>query len=63
MGSSKTLCDWKKDKITENFDKFRAIVMNPKYACKNCGRVAKDDDFLCKPTGLDSGKRKKVPKS
>ena len=54
MGDKKnTMCSWKKEKLKENFDSFKKLVKNPKFACRNCGRVAVDGKFLCKPVDLD----------
>ncbi|MDK2948190.1 MAG: hypothetical protein PWQ63_1350 [Methanolobus sp.] len=49
---AKNMCSWDKDDIKENEEAFRKIVKKPKYFCKKCGRVAKDDDLLCKPKKL-----------
>ncbi|MGM0770864.1 MAG: hypothetical protein ACQESU_04565 [Halobacteriota archaeon] len=49
---AKNMCTWNKDDIKENEEAFRKIVKKPKYFCKKCGRVAKDDDLLCKPKKL-----------
>ena len=40
----KNLC-----KASDSIDKkYVMAVLEPKYICKRCGRVAKDDDNLCK---------------
>jgi len=48
----KKLCKWKKDDISEKFDKFIDIVRNPKFVCKKCGRVADKKKLLHKPVSL-----------
>lgn len=45
----KTICKWDKDEIKDDLDKLKEIVTPAKFICKKCGRVAKDDDYLCKP--------------
>jgi rubrerythrin len=53
MGKDKkTLCKWDKDDIRDDLDKLKKIVASPKYICRKCGRVAKDEEFLCKPEKL-----------
>ena len=31
---------------------YKRLVRDPKYMCKNCGRVAADSKNLCKPEEL-----------
>jgi hypothetical protein len=31
---------------------YEAMVRDPKYKCKHCGRVAKNDGNLCGPVSL-----------
>lgn len=50
---SKKMCklvkeDYLEDHLTEYID----IVKKPKYVCKKCGRVADEEDRLCKPKKL-----------
>ena len=42
----KELCKWKKDDISEKFDKLTRIVKDPKFVCKKCGRVADKKKWL-----------------
>lgn len=45
-----TLCKLvKKDYIKEHFSDYQALVSDPEYICKKCGRAAKDAVSLCKP--------------
>lgn len=45
-----TLCKLvKKDYVKEHFPDYQALVADPEYICKKCGRAAKDDASLCKP--------------
>jgi len=49
----KSMCKWDKDKLKKAFPVFREMVVGAKYACLNCGRVAKRKKDLCKPALLD----------
>jgi hypothetical protein len=35
-----------------NEEDYKQLVRNPKFMCKNCGRVAASQDNLCKPVEL-----------
>jgi hypothetical protein len=35
-----------------NLEEIKALVRNPKFICKACGRVAEKDDNLCQPEPL-----------
>jgi hypothetical protein len=52
MGKKKSLCKWDKDEIKDDLDKLIDIVTPARYICRKCGRVAKDEDYLCKPHKL-----------
>lgn len=55
MGKGKKkLCKWKKDEIKDDLDKLKRIVAPGHYVCSKCGRVAKKDEYLCKPVSLCS---------
>lgn len=46
----RTLCKLvKKDFVKEQFSDYQALVADPEYICKKCGRAAKDAASLCKP--------------
>ncbi|GFO57100.1 hypothetical protein GMSM_41070 [Geomonas sp. Red276] len=49
---TKTLCKWDKDDIKDNFKELKKIVSTPAYICKRCCRVAKKEEYLCKPEEL-----------
>jgi hypothetical protein len=49
---NKPMCKWKQDDISENFEEYAAIVINPKFVCKKCGRVADKKKLLHKPAPL-----------
>lgn len=52
MGDKKrTICDWKD--IEKKLKQLRKIVRDPQFACRKCGRVANDKDYLCKPLALE----------
>jgi len=46
------MCDWKKEKLEKHFEEFKSRVMSPRFACRKCGRVARDEQWLCKPVSL-----------
>jgi hypothetical protein len=48
----KRLCKWKEYVTAEKIDEFIAIVSDPKFACKKCGRVADKKKWLHKPMSL-----------
>jgi hypothetical protein len=33
-------------------EKYKRLLKEPKYMCKECGRVAANDNNLCYPEGL-----------
>lgn len=43
----KRLCDWKKSQIIDKLDKYRELVLDPRFVCKDCGRVANQKKSLC----------------
>ncbi len=46
---SKKLCKLVKDEyLNDHLSEYIAIVKEPKYICKKCGRVANNDKQLCK---------------
>jgi hypothetical protein len=45
---AKALCDWKEKEIEKNRTRFLRIVSKPNYFCSKCGRVAKEEKWLCK---------------
>ncbi len=38
--------------IKANFEKYKRLVQDPKFVCKDCGRVAARADNLCSPEDL-----------
>jgi hypothetical protein len=50
----KTLCELKKDCLKENPQDYKKLVRDARFLCKKCGRVARDEERLCKPVSLDS---------
>ena len=49
---AKRMCKWSEKDLEEKFDKFTAIVSNPKFLCKKCLRVADKKKWLHKPAPL-----------
>ncbi len=49
---NKALCKWSKRQYVKQIDDLRKIVSNPAYLCKDCGRVANEKKWLCKPVKL-----------
>ena len=48
----KKMCKWKKGDVEDDFKTFKSLVGKPKYACKNCARVAAKKKVICKPISL-----------
>ena len=34
------------------YERYRKLLREPKYMCRECGRVAADDNYLCYPEKL-----------
>lgn len=48
-----TLCKLVKDDALEkHFKEYSALVCQPAYICKKCGRAAADKKALCKPSSI-----------
>lgn len=53
MKKKKHLCKLVKENLLEeNTEKYISKVDEPKYICKNCGRIANKKNSLCKPGKL-----------
>ena len=51
---SKPLCKWKPGQYVKELDLLTTIVSEPVYYCRDCGRVAAQKKWLCKPERLVS---------
>jgi len=59
---SKKLCKLVSDGfLDDHTKKYTHMVNNPKYLCLKCGRVANDEDSLCRPKKMKE--KKEVKKS
>lgn len=55
---SKKLCKLVSDgMLKDDLKAYKKLVNKPKYVCKKCGRVANDEDSLCKPKKMKAGKK------
>jgi len=50
---SKKICKLVKDKLQKDEpEKYKSLIKEPKYFCKNCGRAAVKASHLCDPKKL-----------
>ena len=49
-----TMCSLSKKYLGKDNEKYIEYLDNPKYMCKNCGRLANSSDNLCKPTPIEN---------
>ena len=47
------LCKIAKDDLDKDLKAYIKMVTPGKYLCKKCGRVANDEDYLCKAIKLN----------
>lgn len=50
------LCDWKKDDYAD-VERMTAVVVDARWLCRKCGRVANRKRLLCKSTKLEGAAR------
>jgi hypothetical protein len=48
----KTLCEWSKSDLEKSAAKLARLVVEPRYFCRKCARVANRESVLCKPRKL-----------
>ena len=51
IGHKHHLCSLVEEGIA-TLDQVKAMVKNPKFICKKCGRVAAKEENLCEPVSL-----------
>ncbi|MCB1226820.1 MAG: hypothetical protein KDK99_13475 [Verrucomicrobiales bacterium] len=51
---AKTLCDWSKKDISDEFDRLCRITTSPEFVCRKCARCACAARHLCKPKRLEN---------
>lgn len=56
------LCEWKKNSYGDDLDLFRELVLDPRFYCTKCGRVAAKKKAVCKPAKLIPEKRAEANK-
>ena len=49
---AKTLCEWSKSDLEKSAAKLAGLVVNARYFCRKCARVANRESVLCKPKKL-----------
>lgn len=47
---AETICGWNKAELKAKY--LLKVVQQPKYFCKECGRVANKKRYLCEPKKL-----------
>ena len=58
---SKKLCKLVSDGfLDDHTKKYTQMVNNPKYVCMKCGRVANDEESLCRPKKMKDKKEHKA---
>ena len=45
---AKKLCDWKKKDIRSRRAELEALIVDPRFLCQKCARVANEPRVLCK---------------
>lgn len=51
IGHRNHLCDLAENGVI-TLEEMKALVRNPKFICKKCGRVAAKEENLCEPVPL-----------
>ena len=49
---AKTICDWSRKDLEKKAEKLYALICNPSFYCRKCGRVANTKKVLCKAKGF-----------
>lgn len=53
-----TMCSLSKKYLGKDNEKYIEYLDNPKYMCRNCGRLANSSDNLCKPVLVEDSLKK-----
>lgn len=38
--------------LENSLEDYKKLVKEPKFVCKNCGRVADSEEYLCRPAKI-----------
>jgi hypothetical protein len=52
IGHTQHLC-YLVEEGKQSIEQIKALINNPNFICKKCGRVAKENKNLCEPIALD----------
>jgi hypothetical protein len=38
--------------VESSLEDYKKLVKDPKFVCRNCGRVADSEEYLCRPSKI-----------